>query len=76
MLALTLAPQKSKMNSVDMVQMNKQHPSGRPRRESRKVERPIWRVPDKGLVTPRLQDKERTEDIGFMARIVEDDDNV
>jgi hypothetical protein len=52
--------------------MNK-HPSGRPIREERVVSRPIWRIPDKGPITPRLQDNHsEIAAIGFTAEIAQD----
>jgi hypothetical protein len=53
--------------------MNK-HPSGRPIRQDRIVSRPIWRVPDKGPVTPRLQEQSNISAIGFMAQLSAPDD--
>lgn len=44
----------------------KSHPSGRPKaRPQEKRSRPIWRVPDDGPVTPRLQRREFAQAIGF-----------
>lgn len=42
------------------------HPSGKPIRRDRVVGRPIWRIPDRGSVIPRLQTEPRTEAIGFV----------
>ena len=42
------------------------HPSGRPIRQQKQVTRPIWRVPDRGYVTPRLQDPPVSDRIGFV----------
>lgn len=42
------------------------HPSGRPIRKDRTVGKPLWRIPDKGPVIPRLQpDYGRVSAIGF-----------
>lgn len=54
----------------------KRHPSGRPIRKDELRGRPIWRIPDKGPVIPRLQPKEKDiTAIGFTARIVADDND-
>lgn len=42
------------------------HPSGRPRHDTRPVGRGIWRQPDEGFVTPRLQRKALEPAIGFV----------
>jgi hypothetical protein len=53
----------------------KKHPSGRPIRDERIIGRSIWRVPDKGYVTPRLQDeKSNITAIGFVADLTSKDD--
>jgi hypothetical protein len=38
------------------------------------VGRPIWRVPDRGPVTPGLQKEHNTQAIGFLANICRDDE--
>lgn len=46
----------------------KPHPSGRPIRKTEQRGRPMWRIPDDGYVTPRLQRrKNQTQAIGFTA---------
>ena len=51
------------------------HPSGRPVKSGRVVSRPIWRIPDKGSVIPRLQDdKTNVSAIGFTAQIASEED--
>ena len=51
------------------------HPSGRPIKKTVVVGRPMWRIPDKGSVIPRLQDeKKEIQAIGFTAKIASDDD--
>lgn len=53
----------------------KRHPSGRPVREEHVVGRPMWRIPDKGSVIPRLQDEKRdVSAIGFTAELIAHDD--
>ena len=53
-----------------------QHPSGRPIRNSQWGVKSIYRIPDKGAVTPRLQPKEATANpIGFYAEICSRDDD-
>lgn len=53
----------------------RKHPSGNPIREERVVGRSIWRIPDKGPVTPRLQDeKGNISAVGFTARLTSEDD--
>lgn len=50
--------------------MDRRAEKPRPVKQRRVVGRPLWRVPDKGYVTPRLRDEERrTEAIGFRAHI-------
>jgi hypothetical protein len=53
-----------------------QHLSGRPIRYPKIGVRSIWRIPDSGPVTPKLQPQEATANpIGFHAEIcVRDDD--
>jgi len=45
--------------------MRPRHTSGKPIRDNKPKGRPIWRVPDSGYVTPRLQDR-KTDAIGFV----------
>lgn len=47
----------------------KPHPSGRPIQRPAVGVKSIWRVPEDGYVTPRLRQSERTNAIGFTARI-------
>ncbi len=55
--------------------MRDKHPSGRPIRGERIVAKTVWRIPDKGPVTPRLQEeKAAVSAIGFTAHIVSNDD--
>ena len=55
--------------------MTSKHPSGRPIKKTVVVGKPIWRIPDKGSVIPRLQDeKKEIQAIGFTAKISSDDD--
>lgn len=55
--------------------MKQAHPSGRPQRKERVVARPIWRLPDKGPVIPRLQEPtQNISAIGFTAKLCADDD--
>jgi hypothetical protein len=42
------------------------HPSGRPIRRERTIGRPMWRIPDRGCVTPRLQDLPLAHPVGFV----------
>ncbi len=42
------------------------HPSGRPIRDRVVVGRQIWRIPDQGPVTPRLQDRVGANAVGFV----------
>lgn len=54
------------------------HPSGRPVRKTGRIDKVVWRVPDKGYVTPRQQDSSRVNAIGFtVGRLPgqEDDDH-
>lgn len=49
---------------------DRRHPSGRPVRNERVVGRPIWRVPDKGPITPRLQEPQgNLSAVGFLAQV-------
>ena len=55
--------------------MTKQHPSGKPIRNERVVGRPVWRIPDKGPVTPRLQAPTETINaVGFTAQLTSKED--
>jgi hypothetical protein len=59
---------------MDMTE-RKPHPSGRPIRQPRWGIKSIPRIPDRGPVTPGLQQKDGAYAVGFTARIcVEDDD--
>lgn len=50
--------------------MDRRDQKARPVRVKRVVSRPIWRVPDRGYVTPRLREEERrTQAIGFRAHV-------
>lgn len=50
------------------------HPSGKPIHRQRVVGKTVWRVPDKGPVTPRLQDdRSNTSAIGFTAKLTPDE---
>ena len=42
------------------------HPSGRPIRRTKYVERPIWRIPDSQPNVPRLRRGELVSAIGFL----------
>lgn len=55
--------------------MTKQHPSGKPIRNERIVGRPMWRIPDKGPVIPRLQTPTETINaVGFTAKLTADEE--
>lgn len=54
-------------NGAGLMDKPRPHPSGRPIRRSRERGRPIWRIPDDGPVTPRLQ-RQVTNAIGFVVR--------
>ncbi len=49
-----------------MDKVRRPHPSGRPIRDRVVVGRQIWRVPDRGAVTPRLQEHAGANAIGFV----------
>jgi hypothetical protein len=51
-----------------------EHPSGKPIRRPKVGVRSIWRIPDKGSVIPRLQERNSINAIGFTAKICADDD--
>lgn len=51
------------------------HPSGRPIRPTHIVGRSIWRIPDDGPVTPRLQKRHDTYAVGFTATFPTEDDD-
>lgn len=54
----------------------RQHPSGKPIRQERVIGRPVWRIPDKGAVTPRLQDDQSNlSAVGFMAQLTAHEDD-
>lgn len=55
---------------------DRRHPSGRPVRNERVISRPIWRIPDKGLITPRLQEPQNNlSAIGFVAQLMAREDD-
>lgn len=52
------------------------HPSGRPIRCEQTKPRPVWRVPDSGLVIPKLRPPEnKTYAIGFRADLTAEDED-